>query len=65
MVFWFGSVETGSLYASQAGLKLKIHLPQLPQCWHDRYAPPHLALKFFLSHPVYLFFCVLFMLSLL
>jgi hypothetical protein len=29
-------IEAGSLYVDQVGLKLRIHLPQLPQCWDNR-----------------------------
>jgi hypothetical protein len=32
--YLFGLFETRSNYAAQAGLELKILLPQLPKCWH-------------------------------
>jgi hypothetical protein len=36
-------LETGSPIAVPAGLKLEILLPQSPQCWDYKPAPPHLT----------------------
>jgi hypothetical protein len=33
-------LETGSRYVAQAGLKFLILLPQPPECWDFRHAPP-------------------------
>jgi hypothetical protein len=38
--FFFGGGGTGSHCVAQAGLELKILLPQLPECWDDRHVPP-------------------------
>jgi hypothetical protein len=35
-----GFLETGSHYVTQAGLRLKILLPQPPQCWDYKCVPP-------------------------
>jgi hypothetical protein len=40
---FFVCFETGSHYAAQADLKLEILLPQPPECWDYRCAPPHFA----------------------
>lgn len=44
-MYWEGYIfETGSLYVDGAGLELSaILLPQLLQCWENRYGPPHTA----------------------
>jgi hypothetical protein len=41
--FWF--FETGSHYATQAGLELAILLPGSPEHWDCRHEPPCLALN--------------------
>jgi hypothetical protein len=33
------------MFVAKAGLKLAILLPQPPECWDYRSAPPHVALK--------------------
>jgi hypothetical protein len=40
--------EIGSSYAAQAGLQLKIFLPQPPKCWCYRPVPPFPAQLWFL-----------------
>jgi hypothetical protein len=39
--------KTGSHYVVQTDLKLKILLPQPPECWDYRCAPPHPFMLFF------------------
>jgi hypothetical protein len=34
----------GTHYIAQAGFEFSILLPQIPECWDYRCAPPHLAL---------------------
>jgi hypothetical protein len=47
--FGFGGCcfETGSYYVAQAGLKLKIFLPQPPKCWDYRHTLTQLYSKIF------------------
>jgi hypothetical protein len=46
-------LKTRSCYVTQPGLELPIVLPQPPECWDYRRAPPHLAytLTFKVNHP--------------
>jgi hypothetical protein len=38
MIFNFAGLEL-TIYIAQAGLKLNIFLPLLPECWNCRHAP--------------------------
>jgi hypothetical protein len=40
-------LETESHYASQVVLKLLVVLPQPPECWDFRHAPPHPSVTHF------------------
>jgi hypothetical protein len=45
---YFVCLRQGLTYVIQAGLKPSILLPQPPECWDYRLAPPHLASYFLL-----------------
>jgi hypothetical protein len=38
--------ETSSPWVAQAGLEVKILLPQIPECWDYRHVPPYLVEMF-------------------
>jgi hypothetical protein len=52
-VLYFSSGCPGAQYVDQAGLKLIVSLPLLPECWDERCRPPwpgcHIHFFFFLA----------------
>jgi hypothetical protein len=49
LAFSFFLFEMECHYAVQAGLELMMLLPQSPECWNYKRAPPHLAFSCFLK----------------